>query len=79
MKEKTMLTDLARMQKITSQDATVVILQMMIMQTEKLVGDQFAEESKIAPDNLQELRKAKNKQIEILKSNLKYAKDRNRR
>lgn len=70
--------DLSKLQKITLQDANIVILTMMLSQVRQLIGEDFVRESKIAPDNLQTLLIAKEKQIEILSSNLKFAKDRNK-
>lgn len=70
--------DLSNLPIMTLQDATIVIITMMIRQTEKLIGKEFIEESKIAPDNLAILQAAKRKQLDNLLSNLNYYKERNK-
>lgn len=59
--------------QITKQDATVIVLELITRGAAKLFDERFDNDPTIAPDNLLLLRNARDKQIERLHENLRYA------
>lgn len=70
--------DLSRLPKLTPQDAQIVILEMLVKQANNLIPEGMMEETGLSIDNFRILERARDRQIEIIKENLRYARERNK-